>query len=95
MRVANELQVLDAFKLVDSTDDKGAIWDTQNHVVSTQYWESPESRRKIWHKGEDSWLGYRGRWGNKGNNDCWWFKLVGVCQVCCGIPGEGQKTKKV
>ena len=75
------VQLLDIFKLVDQTDDEGPIWDTKGHVVPTQYWDNPEKRRKIWHDKERSWLNFRGKWGNRGGNDCWWHKLVGICQV--------------
>jgi len=82
-RNADNPQVLNAFKLIDVTDDEGAVWDTIGHVVPAQYWSGPERRRKIWHTGEESWLNFRGKWGNKGENDCWWHRLVGICQVGC------------
>ncbi|WWC63222.1 uncharacterized protein I303_105822 [Kwoniella dejecticola CBS 10117] len=69
------------FKLVDITDDEGPIWDTKDHVVPAVYWDGPESRRRIWHRGDSSWLNYRGNWGNKGQDDCWWHRVVGYCQV--------------
>ncbi|WWC71643.1 uncharacterized protein I206_105601 [Kwoniella pini CBS 10737] len=69
------------FKLVDITDDEGPIWDTKDHVVPTVYWDGPESRRRLWHRGNSSWLNFRGNWGNKGQDDCWWHRVVGYCQV--------------
>lgn len=68
-------------KLVDVCDDRGAIWDTKGKVIPVQYWTGPEGRRKLWHRGEHSWLNFRGRWGNKGQDDCWWHRLIGICQV--------------
>ena len=35
----------------------------------------------MWHKGEDAWLNFRGKWGNKGEYDCWWHSMIGICQV--------------
>ncbi|WVW85719.1 hypothetical protein I302_107757 [Kwoniella bestiolae CBS 10118] len=69
------------FKLVDITDDEGPIWDTKSHVVPAIYWNGPESRAKLRHNGDLSWLNYRGKWGNKGETDCWWHRIVGYCQV--------------
>jgi hypothetical protein len=36
--------VVDVFRLVDITDDDGAVWDTQGHVVPVRYWNGPEPR---------------------------------------------------
>ncbi|WWC90751.1 uncharacterized protein L201_005688 [Kwoniella dendrophila CBS 6074] len=69
------------FKLIDLTDDEGPIWDTKNHVVPAIYWDGPENRRKIWHQGNQSWLNFRGKWGNIGENNCWWHRVVGYCQI--------------
>ncbi|WRT68327.1 uncharacterized protein IL334_005303 [Kwoniella shivajii] len=79
------------FQLVDLTDDEGPIWDTKNHVVPTMYWYSPESRRRVWHRGDQSWLNFRGWWGNRGETDCWWHRVVGFCQVvdAPGGPNRG------
>lgn len=66
---------------MDVTDDKGAIWDTKGKVVKSQYWNDPEQRRKLWHKDDRAWLNFVGMWGNKGEDDCWWHKIVGICQV--------------
>lgn len=73
--------MLDVLKLVDVCDDDGAVWDAKGRVVPAQYWTGPEGRRKLWHRGQEAWLNFRGRWGNKGNNDCWWHRLIGICQV--------------
>lgn len=73
--------VLDVFRLVDITDDDGAVWDTQGHVVPVRYWNGPERRTRLWHTEDRAWLNFRGMWGNKGEDTCWWFKLVGNCQV--------------
>ena len=78
--------VLDVFKIVDVTDDDGAVWDTQYHVVPSQFWHGPHSRQKLWHQGHRSWLNHAGTWGNKGEYSCWWFKLVGNCQVSLIVP---------
>ncbi|OCF37868.1 hypothetical protein I316_00092 [Kwoniella heveanensis BCC8398] len=69
------------FKLVDITDDDGPIWDTKGHVVPAVYWDGPISRRKRNHEGKLSWLNFRGFWGNRGETDCWWHRVVGYCQI--------------
>ncbi|KAK8854841.1 hypothetical protein IAR55_003580 [Kwoniella newhampshirensis] len=78
------------FKLVDVTDDDGAIWDTKDLVVPVRYWDDSDHRRRIWHNGENSWLNFRGRFGNRGENDCWWHKLVGICQLVDAPPGPNR-----
>ncbi|KAK4688986.1 hypothetical protein P7C73_g1122, partial [Tremellales sp. Uapishka_1] len=82
--------LLNRWRLIDVTDDNGAIWDTKNHVVSSQYWDDPERRRKVWHDGDKGWLNFRGYWGNEGKNDCWWFKIIGICQVVGAPPGPNR-----
>lgn len=73
-------QVLHTFTLTDVTDDEGAIWDTKSRVVKTPYWDA-SSRQKLWHEGDRSWLNFRGMWGNRGVDDCWWHRLIAICQV--------------
>ncbi|WWD19011.1 hypothetical protein CI109_103468 [Kwoniella shandongensis] len=78
------------FRLVDVTDDDGALWDTKDLVVPVRYWDDSEHRRRLWHDGENSWLNFRGRYGNRGENDCWWHKLVGICQLVDAPPGPNR-----
>lgn len=90
----SERQVLDhLFKLVDLTDDKGAIWNTTNRVVASQYWTSPTERRKLVHGHERAWLNWRGHWGNKEDVDprkCWWHRLIPICQTISAPPGPNR-----
>ena len=74
-------QLLDLIKVVDVTDDVGPIWDTKGSVVPFRYWNNPQNRTRIAHRGLESWLNFRGSFGNKGDNSCWWYKLVDSCQV--------------
>lgn len=81
LQLNRAFQVAKFFQLVDVTDDEGAIWDTQGHILTARYWNNSDWRRKIWHRGERSWLNFRGHFGNRGENDCWWHKIVPICQV--------------
>ncbi|KAL7423849.1 Vacuolar protein sorting-associated protein 62 [Cryptotrichosporon argae] len=83
--------LLDLFRLVDVTDDDGAVWDTAGRVVPLQYWDNPADRRRMWHGGEDGWVNFRGHWGNRGKNDCWWHRIVGICQLVDGPPGPNRQ----
>lgn len=53
------------FKLNDDTSDGGVVWDTKNSLLTINY---PDS-----YAGPFDWLNFRGRWGNKANNRCWWY----------------------
>ncbi|EIW67305.1 hypothetical protein TREMEDRAFT_33600, partial [Tremella mesenterica DSM 1558] len=79
------------FKLVDSTDDEGAIWDTKGHVVPLRWWSGPETKEKIIHKHQLHWLNFRGYWGNKGERDCWWHNLIDICQLVDAPPGPNRR----
>jgi hypothetical protein len=82
-------QALNIFKLIDETDDVGAIWDTKHHVIPIQYWHDPVSRRrrKIHSSTSDlGWLNFAGRWGNKGEGDCAWKRFDLPCQLGSGPP---------
>lgn len=83
-------QLLNLWALVDVTDDYGAIWDTQGHVVPAEFW-SPETTKKVHHTGDESWLEYTGKWGNRGHSSCWWHFFVGICQLLDGPPGPNRK----
>lgn len=72
------------------TDDHGAIWDTQGHVVPIEWWTGPDLAHKIRHTGEDSWLDFEGFFGNKGTSNCWWHSFVGICQLVDGPPGPNR-----
>lgn len=72
------------------TDDRGAIWDTQGHVVPIEWWTGPDLAHKIVHTGKDSWLEFKGMFGNRGSSNCWWHALVGICQLVDGPPGPNR-----
>lgn len=78
-------QALNVFKLIDETDDEGAIWDTKGQIVAIQYWKNPEvtsRKKKIYPTGSPlAWLNYAGRWGNRGESDCSWKRFDLPCQV--------------
>jgi len=61
---------LNVFKLIDETDDEGAIWDTKGHIVAIQYWQNPEltsRKKKVYPTGSPlGWLNYAGRRGSGG-----------------------------
>ncbi|ODN78952.1 hypothetical protein L202_04467 [Cryptococcus amylolentus CBS 6039] len=77
-------------KIIDSTDDLGPIWDTESHVLPVQYWTNSSDRQRLQHEGEDSWRNFKGYWGNKGDTDCWWHGIVGICQVVDAPPGPNR-----
>ncbi|WVQ74817.1 hypothetical protein IAR50_004423 [Cryptococcus sp. DSM 104548] len=78
------------FKIIDSADDLGPIWDTQSRVIPVQYWSNSTDRLKLHHEGQDSWRNFKGCWGNKGDTDCWWHSIVGICQVVDAPPGPNR-----
>ncbi|GMK59779.1 hypothetical protein CspeluHIS016_0803850 [Cutaneotrichosporon spelunceum] len=83
-------QLLNLWQLVDMTDDHGAIWDTQGHVVPIEWWTGPNKAHKIRHTGNHSWLEFKGEFGNAGSSNCWWHAIVGVCQLVGGPPGPNR-----
>jgi hypothetical protein len=83
-------QLLNLWQLVDMTDDHGAIWDTQGHVVPIEWWTGPDLAHKIRHTGEESWLEFVGSFGNRGDSSCWWHSMVGICQLVGGPPGPNR-----
>ncbi|OXL07984.1 hypothetical protein C348_03851 [Cryptococcus neoformans Gb118] len=78
------------FKVVDKTDDEGPIWDALDNVISARYWANAHERKRVRHAGKDSWRNFKGRWGNKGEIDCWWHPIVGFCQVADAPPGPNR-----
>ncbi|ORX38556.1 hypothetical protein BD324DRAFT_621352 [Kockovaella imperatae] len=82
--------LLNYIKLVDICDDAGPIWDTKGSVIPFQYWNSHENRTKVNHEGKGHWMNFRGRYGNTGENNCWWYKLVGNCQLVDAPPGPNR-----
>ncbi|EAL20509.1 hypothetical protein CNBE4290 [Cryptococcus deneoformans B-3501A] len=78
------------FKIVDKTDDEGPIWDTLDNVIPVRYWANAHDRTRVRHAGKDSWRNFKGRWGNKGETDCWWHPITGFCQVVDAPPGPNR-----
>jgi hypothetical protein len=74
------MQLLNVFKLVDETDDKGPIWDTKSHVVPIQWWHGPANGSRVHHDGPLRWMNFRGRWGNLGDRG-WLNTLLPACHV--------------
>ncbi|BEI85667.1 hypothetical protein CcaverHIS002_0510680 [Cutaneotrichosporon cavernicola] len=83
-------QLLNLWQLVDMTDDYGAIWDTQGHVVPIEWWTGPDLAHRIRHTGNHSWLEFEGMFGNAGSSNCWWHSIVGVCQLVGGPIGPNR-----
>lgn len=67
------------FKLQDKTGDDGVAWDTRDSLVTINY---PDT-----YSGDLSWLNYKGRWGNKGSDDCWWHFIYDECELITGPNG--------
>lgn len=78
------------FKLVDVTDDLGPIWDSRTMLMPFKYWSGPQRRERMQHNGSASWLNFRGWWGNKGEHDCWWHRMVPICQLVDAPPGPNR-----
>lgn len=74
------IQLLNVFKLVDETDDKGPIWDTKSHVVPIQWWHGPNNGSRVQHDGPLRWMNFKGRWGNLGDRG-WLNTLLPACHV--------------
>ncbi|KAI8832539.1 hypothetical protein BC829DRAFT_448946 [Chytridium lagenaria] len=71
------------YDLVDETGD-GVQWESWRNVKTIPYQNSK-------FKGDLAWVNFRGRFGNKGNDDCWFYKLTGSCQLGAG-PGTLYRT---
>jgi hypothetical protein len=67
------------FKLQDVTSDGGVYWDTQDSLTPINW---PDL-----YSGSLDWLNYRGRWGNEGDDTCWWYELYPACDLVTGPPG--------
>ncbi|KAJ3208097.1 Vacuolar protein sorting-associated protein 62 [Dinochytrium kinnereticum] len=72
------------YDLTDETGDNGPQWQTWNNVKSIMYRSGGN------YPGEDAWLNYRGRFGNKGVDDCWHQKLTGTCLLGDGPRGPSR-----
>ncbi|KAH8834713.1 hypothetical protein DL96DRAFT_1571487 [Flagelloscypha sp. PMI_526] len=62
--------------LDDITDDGGIHWDTRDSIVALQY---PGT-----YGGNLSWLNFKGKWGNEGFTNCWWFVIYPNCKLSDG-----------
>ncbi|KAJ7590649.1 hypothetical protein C8J56DRAFT_933500 [Mycena floridula] len=62
----------------DLTGD-GISWDTQDSLRPFSY---PER-----YTGSENWLNFAGRWGNKGDNNCWWYIIYPGCATVTGPVG--------
>ncbi|KZV93823.1 hypothetical protein EXIGLDRAFT_33087 [Exidia glandulosa HHB12029] len=67
------------FKLQDVTSDDGVAWDTRDSLVTINY---PDT-----YTGDLEWLNYRGTWGNKGTDKCWWHFIYKDCELVTGPTG--------
>jgi hypothetical protein len=67
------------FKLQDVTSDGGVYWDTQSSLTPINW---PDL-----YSGSLDWLNYRGHWGNKGVDNCWWYSLYPGCELVTGPNG--------
>lgn len=75
---------LDVFDLAVVRTSYGQRWDTLPNQRFLPYWDErspPTDRRRKTYTGKDSWANFRGRWGDDGEKDCWWWKLYPGCQV--------------
>ncbi|KAG5638349.1 hypothetical protein H0H81_000482 [Sphagnurus paluster] len=66
-------------KLQDITSNGGVAWDTRDSLVSFRY---PDS-----YTGAQSWLNYKGYWGNIGQTNCWWYVFHKECEIVTGPDG--------
>ena len=73
------------FQLKDETGNGGVAWDTKDSIVPMSY---PDL-----YSGLFDWLNFRGIWGNKGDDSCWWhfiYPEVGL-STCVDVhtPSDG------
>ncbi|KAJ3208096.1 Vacuolar protein sorting-associated protein 62 [Dinochytrium kinnereticum] len=76
--------VIGLYDLVDDTGDNGVQWQTWLNVNTIIY------RPGGGYAGSESWLNYKGRFGNKGETDCWYYSQVGSCMLATGPVGPNR-----
>ncbi|KAJ3114813.1 Vacuolar protein sorting-associated protein 62 [Phlyctochytrium bullatum] len=72
------------YKLTDELGDNGSQWHSWQNVVTITY------RPNGGYSGDQAWLNYRGRWGNKGDNSCWFYGIVKECLLTDGPTGPSR-----
>ncbi|KAI8831709.1 hypothetical protein BC829DRAFT_103031 [Chytridium lagenaria] len=72
------------YDLVDETGDNGSQWQTWNNVSTIMY------RPYGGYTGAESFLNYKGRYGNKGETDCWYYSAAGSCTLATGPEGPSR-----
>ncbi|KAJ3114812.1 Vacuolar protein sorting-associated protein 62 [Phlyctochytrium bullatum] len=72
------------YDLVDDTGDGGVQWRTWGNVQTIAY--KPNGG----YTGNDAWLNYKGRYGNKADNSCWFHGIVGECLLTDGPTGPAR-----
>ncbi|KEP54303.1 putative vacuolar targeting-like protein [Rhizoctonia solani 123E] len=69
------------YKLKDETSDGGSIWNAKDNVYPIEYLSSGT------YSGDQAWINFQGSWGNKGQTNCWWYKIVKTCPLSNGPGG--------
>ncbi|CUA68769.1 Putative vacuolar protein sorting-associated protein TDA6 [Rhizoctonia solani] len=73
------------YQLKDETSDGGPIWNAKDSVYPIEYLSSGT------YSGDQAWINFQGAWGNKGQTNCWWYKIVKTCPLSNG-PGGPYRT---
>ncbi|KAJ3201224.1 Vacuolar protein sorting-associated protein 62, partial [Dinochytrium kinnereticum] len=73
------------YDLTDETADNGSQWQTWLNVKTIEY------KRNGAYSGDESFMNYRGRYGNKGKTDCWFYDLTKLCMLADGPPGPNRR----
>ncbi|KDN45374.1 hypothetical protein RSAG8_04961, partial [Rhizoctonia solani AG-8 WAC10335] len=69
------------YQLKDETSDGGPIWNAKDNVYPIEYLPSGT------YSGDQAWVNFQGAWGNKGQTNCWWYKIVKTCPLSNGPGG--------
>ncbi|KAJ3099973.1 Vacuolar protein sorting-associated protein 62 [Phlyctochytrium planicorne] len=72
------------YDLVDETSDGGAQWNTWESLSTIMYQQNGG------YTGSNSFLNFRGRYGNKGDNSCSYYDEVGSCKLATGPVGPNR-----